>query len=186
MEEYFDVCDENGNPTGVIASRADAHREGLCHRTSHIWVIRNASFGFAEILMQKRSEEKDSFPGCYDTSSAGHVMAGDNPLDSALRELSEELGINASRDELKYIGYFRNKYESEFHGKVFRDNEISNVYVYDGTVDEKNLVLQKSEVSAVEWFDINYVYSEKRKHNKKFCVPVAGLDVLMTYLNSIG
>ena len=45
--------------------------------------------------MQKRSLRKNSFPGCYDVSSAGHIKAGDDYLESALRELSEELGIVA-------------------------------------------------------------------------------------------
>ena len=39
--------------------------------------------------------EKESFPGLYDTSSAGHIRAGDEPLPSALRELREELHIAA-------------------------------------------------------------------------------------------
>ena len=46
-----------------------------------------------ELLLQKRSHDKDSFPDCYDISSAGHVPAGSSVLDSAIRELSEELGI---------------------------------------------------------------------------------------------
>ena len=37
--------------------------------------------------------------GSYDISSAGHVDAGDETLESALRELREELGIEAAKDE---------------------------------------------------------------------------------------
>ena len=74
--------------------------------------------------MQKRALNKDSFPGKYDTSSAGHIQAGDEPLESAIRELSEELGIQASKDELKYVGTFSNQYEKEFYGKMFKDNEV--------------------------------------------------------------
>ena len=38
--ELFDVCDLNGRPTGEIVSRAEAHRNGILHRTAHIWIIR--------------------------------------------------------------------------------------------------------------------------------------------------
>lgn len=37
--------------------------------------------------------EKESFPGRFDTSSAGHIQAGDEPLESALRELHEQCKI---------------------------------------------------------------------------------------------
>ena len=93
-EELFDIVDENGNPTGDKVSRSEAHAKGIRHRTAHIWVIRDNE-GKKEVLLQKRALNKDSFPGKYDTSSAGHIQAGDEPLESALRELSEELGIEA-------------------------------------------------------------------------------------------
>ena len=58
-----------------------------------------------DLLLQKRSKEKDSFPGCYDISSAGHISAGDEPLETALRELEEELGIKAEPEQLKKSMY---------------------------------------------------------------------------------
>ena len=53
--------------------------------------------------MQKRAMSKDSFPGKYDTSSAGHIQAGDEPLASGLRELAEELGIHAKPEDLPAV-----------------------------------------------------------------------------------
>ena len=83
--ELFDVIDSKGNPTGQIVSREKAHAEGIPHRTAHIWIIREKE-GRVQILLQKRSQNKDSFPGKFDTSSAGHIQAGDEPLESALWE----------------------------------------------------------------------------------------------------
>ena len=83
--ELFDVIDSKGNPAGQIVSREKAHAEGIPHRTAHIWIIRKKE-GRAQILLQKRSQNKDSFPGKFDTSSAGHIQAGDEPLESALRD----------------------------------------------------------------------------------------------------
>ena len=73
--EYLDIVDENGVPTGKIAERTAAHKQGLRHRTSHVWILREQA-GKVEVLLQKRSQNKDSFPGCYDISSAGHIPAG--------------------------------------------------------------------------------------------------------------
>ena len=91
--EFVDIVDEYGNPTGETVERAKAHSEGIRHRTAHVWIIRRNGKQ-TEVLLQKRSLKKDSFPGQFDTSSAGHIQAGDEPLDSALRELREELGLS--------------------------------------------------------------------------------------------
>ena len=126
--ELFDVIDSKGNPTGQIASREKAHAEGIPHRTAHIWIVRKVN-GRYQVLMQKRAMNKESFPGMFDTSSAGHIQAGDEPLESALREFHEELGIRAQPQELEFAGNFRISYEKEFYGKMFRDNEIAFVYL---------------------------------------------------------
>ena len=179
--EYLDIVDENGIPTGQTMSRDVAHRDGIRHRTAHVWVVRPSGEGF-DILLQKRSMEKDSFPGFYDTSSAGHIPAGDEPLPSALRELQEELGITAVPEQLQYAGIFYIQYEKEFHGKMFRDNEVTRVYVYTEPVETEKLVLQKSEVDEVRWFSLDQVWEEIRHSRERFCVPAGGLNVLWEYL----
>ena len=90
--EILDICDEFGNPTGKVEDREIIHQEGLLHRTAHVWLLRKEN-NQIEILLQKRSDAKDSFPGCYDISSAGHIPAGDGYFKSAKRELKEELGV---------------------------------------------------------------------------------------------
>ena len=183
--EYFDIVDESGQPTGNIISREDAHRFGICHRTAHVWIIRPNVSGF-DILLQKRSQEKDSFPGYYDTSSAGHIPAGIEPLPSALRELSEELGITASPEQLRFAGFFRSQYEREFHGALFRDNEVTSVYVYSEPVSIADLKLQESEVEEVRWFDLEDVWEEIHRTRDRICVPSQGLAVLKRFLKRAG
>ena len=182
--EYFDICDERGVPTGETVERSVAHRDGILHRTAHVWIVRMHD-GRSQVLLQKRSAEKDSYPGMYDTSSAGHIPAGCEPRESALRELEEELGIRAGADELKFIGYFRTQYEEEFHGEPFRDNEMINVFIYLEPVDIRELKLQESEVEEVRYFDIDEVYEEALRGSDRFCVNPNGLKVLMEYLDRV-
>ncbi|MCQ5149724.1 NUDIX hydrolase, partial [Coprococcus eutactus] len=66
--ELFDICDEQGKPTGYIVERSEAHEKCICHRTAHIWISKKEN-GMYKVLLQKRSIDKDSFPGRYDTSS---------------------------------------------------------------------------------------------------------------------
>ena len=175
--EYLDIVDESGCPTGETVSRDDAHRVGIRHRTAHVWVTRKTDAGY-EILLQKRSMEKESFPGLFDTSSAGHIPAGEEPLPSALRELSEELGIEAEPEQLVFAGTFHIRYEKLFHGRLFKDNEVTSVFVYSEPVDISTLVLQKSEVDEVRWFSLDEVWDEIHHSRERFCVPTAGLNVL--------
>ena len=154
--EMFDVIDEKGSPTGLIKERGVVHREGALHATSHIWIARKNQKSGYDILLQKRSAIKDSHPGCYDISSAGHIGAGDDPLSSALRELQEELGISASPEQLQEFGVQYKNYEGEFYGKPFRDRQRSILYLYTEPVEETTLTLQESEIESVLWMD----YSE--------------------------
>ena len=73
------------------------HEDGSLHPTVHTWIVRSNDKSGYDLLLQKRSECKDSNPGCWDISSAGHVEAGHGYLESAIRELKEELGIDALR-----------------------------------------------------------------------------------------
>lgn len=168
--EMFDVIDENGVPTGVVKERGVAHREGALHATAHIWIARpNQKSGY-DILLQKRSACKDSHPGCYDTSSAGHIAAGDRPLESALREMEEELGISVKPEELHEFGVMVKRYEGEFYGKPFRDYQRSVLYLYQEPVAIETLKLQESEIESVIWMDYQEALQAIRNHTMPHCI----------------
>jgi len=63
------------------ASREIALRDGLIHRIAQILVVNDAN----EILLQKRGKSVDA-PGKWDHSVAGHVDAGEDYFQAALRE----------------------------------------------------------------------------------------------------
>ncbi len=151
--ELLDILSEKFELTGLTRERSIVHESGTWHRTSHVWVVRRKEHGF-DVLLQKRSRNKDSFPGCYDISSAGHIPAGQDYTESAVRELKEELGIEADPQELHLIGVHKGTCDTSFRGKPFRNYEYSHVYIYDGTgLDTGQLKLQEEEVESVLWLD---------------------------------
>lgn len=151
--ELLDILNEDGEKSGMIRERGVAHRQGSLHPTAHVWVIRNREDGGHDVLLQKRSAGKDSYPGYYDISAAGHVAAGEDCLETAVRELEEELGITAVPGELEPAGVCRGKAESVFYGRAFKDYELSHVYLYQKPVKIQEMKLQESEVEEVKWVD---------------------------------
>ena len=152
--EYFDIVDECGLPTGETVEREFAHAHGIRHRTSHVWICRRRN-GRIQILLQKRSADKDSHPGCYDISSAGHIPAGIDFVPSALRELEEELDVTVSADQLILCGQRTFTFDSAFHGKPFHDNQVSNIYLLWLDHEETEFTVQESEVESVRWMDFD-------------------------------
>ena len=102
-----------------------------------------------------------------------------------LMRLKEELGISATSEQLHFAGTFPISFAKEFHGKMFRDEEIAFVYIYREPVNIAELVLQTEEVEEVQWFDLEEVYEQCGKHREIFCVPALGLGVVRRYLKSI-
>ncbi len=180
--EWLDIVDERGVPTGRTADRDRIHREGLPHRTVHVWIVRKAGQE-TQVLLQKRSLNKESFPGLYDTSCAGHVPAGETPMQAAQRELQEELGLCASPEDLAYAGSIRIRYERFFGTKLFRDNEFTDVFLFRPEVGIGQMSLQEEEISEVRWFSLREVCDEIRTDRHRFCVPSEGLETLIRFLH---
>ena len=141
MDEYIDVLDASGEPTGEVAWKSEAHRLGLWHRCFHCWVV---DPGGPFLLVQRRAQEKDTWPGCLDVTAAGHLRAGEEVMDG-LRELEEELGIEATPDRLIPLG--KRRIEQEI--PAGRDREFHEVFLLLDSTPPQGLQLQEEEVEAV-------------------------------------
>jgi len=86
--EMFDVVNENDIVTDSLP-RDEVHARDLKHRAVHVQIFNRAG----EVFLQKRSIWKDRNPSQWDSSTAGHVDAGENYEQAARRELMEEIGV---------------------------------------------------------------------------------------------
>lgn len=175
--EYLDIVDENAEPTGATVERSEAHRRGILHRTSHVWLLRRRN-GAVQILLQLRSKDKESWAGCYDISSAGHIPAGDGFAESALRELQEELGITASVEELIPCSDRRFVFRYEYRGEEFIDNQISRVFALWRDIGECEITVQQSEVDSVLWMDFDECVHKVANNLFRHCIVMEELDML--------
>lgn len=95
--EVFDVVDDHDHVIGQ-ARRGKVHRDpALMHRSVQVLVFDHAD----RLLLQRRSQAKDLFPGYLCASASGHVAAGEGYAHTAEREVAEELGVSLA---LTYIG----------------------------------------------------------------------------------
>ena len=178
MKEFLDVVDENGMPTGETVERSVAHREGIPHRTSHLWLVRKKN-GRIQVLLQKRAMTK-SFPGCYDISSAGHIPAGQDYYPSAIRELKEELGLTASESDLIYCGDLKIFWDDVFFGIPYHDRQYTKVLLLWADIEDDQMTLQKEEVDGVLWIDLQECIERVDAGTIQNCISPEELKMVQT------
>ena len=136
QQEILSVVDENDQ---VIEqkSRSEIHAHGLRHRAVHILLFNHQQ----AVFLQKRSLSKDSNPGLWDSSAAGHVDAGESYHACALREIEEELGFAAS-DPLQPL--------FKLPATARTGMEFCQVFrlLYDGPI-----TLNRDEIDEGRWYD---------------------------------
>ena len=134
--EFWDVYDKNRIPKGYKIMRGGDRRlgKGEYHITSHVCLFS----GDGRMVIQRRADFKGLWGGLWDISASGSVLAGENSLAGAERELYEEIGMKADFGSGVPI--------MTFYGA----DCISDYYVARAEVDLAELSLQFSEVSAAK------------------------------------
>ena len=159
--EYLDLVDENNRLTGEKKTRNYVHQKGLWHREIEVWVCNDVK----EILVQKRSSNKKLMPNKWTSACAGHIDAGESIIDSALRELNEELGItDLLAADLKFITTLKS---SRVTDKII-NNHFKYIYFHKTNKKLEELVLQKEEVEEVKYLSIKEVENIIKNKNEDY------------------
>lgn len=167
--ERLQVYYDDMSPSSDGVSRSEAHLKGILHGASHTYLYKWED-GKLMLLLQRRSKNKDSFAGCLDTSSAGHVEFGSDFAETAAKELYEELRIEVSPTELELLFIQRICHRNTFHGEEFIDNEHNCIYALKGDFHVDILDLQESEVSEVVWMDADNIIFSLESDSCDICI----------------
>jgi len=157
-EEIIDIFDEKNRRIGT-AEKHEAHQKGLWHRTAHVWI--HSPNG--EILLQLRAKNKSTYPGLWDISAAGHLNAGEEPIDGAVRETEEEIGVKVEKEGFHFDRVRR------FSCPIgdLQNNEFCYVYFIELSSTIR-MTRQKSEVAALKFVPIDEIEEECREHPERF------------------
>ena len=154
--ELLDVVDENNNLIGKTEDRELIHQKGLYHREVGIWIMNEKG----EILVQKRSANKKQAPNKWGVT-AGHVDAGQEPIEVAIREVLEEIGLELSKEDIEFL-FVVKKY------KKFSDTQYNNnfqcIYFTKTNREISEYIIQEEELSEVKYISIEEL--EKIIENK--------------------
>lgn len=130
--------------------------------STFIWVINDKE----EILIQQRLASTKKMPNMWG-ATAGGVKEDETSLEGAIRELSEELGIKAKKEDLIFIGSYK------------RVNDFVEVWLCKKNAKIDNLVLETTEVQDAKWVKVNEFEQMINNHEGIN----SGFDIFKMYYN---
>ena len=131
--ELVDIVDDDDNVVATV-TRAEMRAGRLQHRSVGVAVMSTDG----RLLVHRRSDSKDLWPGWWDIAAGGVVTAGETYDDAARRELAEELGLVGA--EIEYLGQAR--YVDDDLAAICRGYRV----VHDGPFS-----FTDGEVTEVRW-----------------------------------
>lgn len=126
--ELWDIYDENRVATGRKHVRGVPLGAGEYHLIADVWTVNERQ----EVLLTRRHPDKPY--GLMWECTGGSVLAGETSVDGACRELAEEVGIRAEKDELLLIHSIRQK------------ERFVDTYITRQKISIKDIILQPEEV----------------------------------------
>jgi isopentenyldiphosphate isomerase len=99
-DDLVDVVDEHDVVVATV-TRAEMRAKRLRHRCVAV-LVRDRQH---HVLVHRRSEDKDVWPGRWDLTIGGVVAHGEDYARAAARELAEEVGIEGA--ELRFLHHAR-------------------------------------------------------------------------------
>lgn len=145
--ELWDAYREDETLAGCYLVRGQQIPDGLYHLVVEIIVQHEDG----TILLMQRDLKKPYFPGFYEASAGGAVLAGETPYDAAIRELKEETGIKAKKLEQIY--------------RVVSKGVIFYGYLCITNCDKNAIKLQEGETISYLWLTkeefLKFIKSDK-------------------------
>lgn len=173
-DDRLDVLDKSGTLTGETATREEVHDKGLWHRAAHVYILNSKG----EVLLQRRAAHNKFRPGRWYLTAGGHLRAGEASVETAMRELREELGLQTEESEFSLAGTVEKEHVLLYGNYI--NNEIDDIYVVKKDVEIAKL-RKHVEVADIRWIPLATFKGAIAGEDPNF-VSYEGLPVLFSYL----
>ncbi len=173
--ELLDVLDDNGLKTGITKDKDEIYKTGEWFRSVHIWIVNDNN----ELLLQKRSPYKTTFPNLWAVSVSGHVMAGETSIQAVIREVKEELDIDINSNQCKYL--FTIRRQNIFNNCINR--VYDDVYIVRLNIDVANTNIQQSELNEIKYFNLYNLKDMLENYDPRFVPLDLEKEELFKYLD---
>lgn len=160
----LNVVDEEGKIIGED-TRKNIHKKGLLHKEIHVWFYTPNG----EIIFQLRGKNKDTFPNLLDATVGGHLEIGENFEDAAVKEILEETGVKANKEELHLIKKFCKEAEDPATGMINNAMRATYAYRYEGELSE--LRAEGDKAQGFEAWSIRKLLKGLSQEEKKKFIP---------------
>lgn len=154
MSELADAYTEQGELTAQKKTKMQIFQDGDWRLVTHVWVLDSSR---QRLLVQQRAH-KGIFDDLWDVTIGGGVHAGEPTIQAAVRELDEELGIQARSDELTLLGRWKVPKHVPELGLMMQ--EWSDTYALVRDIAPEDLHLQRQEVAAAKWVTLQYLHDQ--------------------------
>jgi 8-oxo-dGTP pyrophosphatase MutT (NUDIX family) len=134
-DELVDLVDERDEVVEVV-TRAELRARGASVRHRAVYVAVTTTAG--ELVVHRRADWKDVYPGYWDVCFGGILAAGETWDDAARRELLEEAGIDA-RPELAGTASW-SAADTNLNARIYRATHDGPYTCPDGEVVEVTTV----------------------------------------------
>jgi isopentenyldiphosphate isomerase len=154
MNEVLEVVNENNEVVGM-EERSVIHKKLLRHRAMSLFLVNDGG----EILLCRRSKEKEESPNKWSFPVSGHKKPGESPEEAMRREVEEEMGM---------------RFDFEFQTVLPAEKKSGNHFVHLFLAKTKKPIgefsLDKKESSRLVVWKKEYL--EKKMEGKEKFSPV--------------
>jgi len=173
MEEILILVDENDNEIGRETRQKCHIGKGKLHRALAVFLFSKGKM----LLIQRRSRNKQLWPGYWDCTAATHVYPNETYESSAQRALEHELGLSAPVEKLlafTYFASFNNHAENEYctllvgeyEGKVTPNPQEVSDFNHAGLLELREKMTKETQ-TYTPWFKIALGKFLKHSHSKQ-------------------
>lgn len=173
-EDKLEVVNKKDEVIG-LERRDIIHQKGLLHREVHVWFYNDRH----EILFQHRAPNTETYPDLLDASVGGHVDLGETYETTAFKEITEETGLHANPDDLRFITFFRKKSFDEATGLL--NNVLRKIFAYHFRADKNIIRIEKGMATGFEWWPIARLSNLSAEEQRRFIPTLIDQEYLSIY-----